>query len=92
MASSFVIYVDESGDEGFKFKEKASGSSEWFVLTAVITRKNSEPVLLETMRRIKAVLGRDPKHPIHFRELKHTQRVVCAQEIVKAPILTVSIF
>ena len=36
MAASFVGYVDESGDEGFKF---TAGSSAWFVLSAVITRK-----------------------------------------------------
>lgn len=43
------------------------------------------------MRRIKAILGRDPKHPLHFRELKHNQRVVCVQEIAKAPIRSASI-
>jgi hypothetical protein len=91
MASSFVIYVDEAGDEGFKFRPNCCGSSEWFVLTAVVTRKNSEAALLHCLRLIKARLGRDPKFPLHFRELKHTSRVACVQEIAKIPIRTASI-
>ena len=38
MSASFVVYVDESGDEGFSFGQ---GSSDWFVLSAVITRAAS---------------------------------------------------
>jgi len=79
VASSFVIYVDESGDDGFRFKPKAMGSSQWFALTAVITRKNCEPVLLESMRRVKAILERNQKDPMHFRELKHNARLGCPQ-------------
>jgi hypothetical protein len=36
MAATFVVYIDESGDEGFAFSE---GSSEWFILSGVVTRK-----------------------------------------------------
>ena len=38
MSASFVVYVDESGGEGFSFGQ---GSSDWFVLSAVITRAAS---------------------------------------------------
>jgi hypothetical protein len=37
MAASFVVYIDESGDEGFVFKPDGSGSSRWFVLGAAVT-------------------------------------------------------
>jgi len=33
MGCSFVAYVDEAGDEGFTSKK----SSEWFVLSALVT-------------------------------------------------------
>lgn len=33
--SSFVVYIDESGVEGFIFKEDDSGSSRWLALSAV---------------------------------------------------------
>ena len=36
MNSSFVVYVDESGDEGFVFNGDGSGSSRWFVLSAAV--------------------------------------------------------
>lgn len=36
MASSFIAYIDEAGCEGFKF---GGGSSLWFVLSAVVTRR-----------------------------------------------------
>ena len=36
MSATFVVYIDESGDEGFSF---GKGSSEWFVLSAVVTKK-----------------------------------------------------
>jgi hypothetical protein len=35
MGCSFVAYVDEAGDEGFTSKK----SSEWFVLSALVTDK-----------------------------------------------------
>jgi hypothetical protein len=47
MAASFVAYIDESGDEGFKF---AKGSSEWFVLSAAITRKRFDVATVKTSR------------------------------------------
>ena len=41
VAASFVVYVDESGDEGFKFQPRESGSSRWFVMSAIVFRKSS---------------------------------------------------
>ena len=38
MKSSFIAYVDESGDEGFVFNPDGSGSSRWFVLSADCNR------------------------------------------------------
>lgn len=42
MTSSFVAYVDELGDEGFKFLPNEQGSSCWFVLSALVIRKQSD--------------------------------------------------
>jgi len=39
MSASFVVYVDESGDDGFSFGQ---GSPELFVLSAVVTRKTKD--------------------------------------------------
>lgn len=42
MNASFVAYVDESGDEGFKFLPNAQGSSRWFVLSAMVIRREND--------------------------------------------------
>ncbi|HUY33919.1 MAG TPA: DUF3800 domain-containing protein [Pirellulales bacterium] len=83
-AASFVVYVDESGDEGFVFPHDGQGSSKWFVLAAVVTRK---PIDLETVKlvdTVRADLGYNPKKPLHFREMKHEHRLPYVQRIADA--------
>ncbi|MCX6841973.1 MAG: DUF3800 domain-containing protein [candidate division WOR-3 bacterium] len=43
---SFVAYIDEAGDEGFKF---GAGSSEWFVISAAVFRRKSQSAPVELM-------------------------------------------
>ncbi len=89
MSSTYIGYVDESGDEGFSFQ---SGSSRWFVLSSVIMRKSEES---ETVKLVDMVRGRineerqpnhrmPPRKPLHFRDLKHEQRKYFASEIGEA--------
>jgi hypothetical protein len=88
MSATFVVYIDESGDEGFSFDR---GSSEWFVLSAVITRKATD---LETVKLVDAVrtqLGRPNKKPLHFRDLRHEHRLPFIAAIAKAEMKTVSV-
>ena len=83
---TFVVYIDESGDEGFRFHH---GSSEWFVLAAVITRKETD---LDTVKLVDAVrrkLGKPDKKPLHFRDLKHEQRLPFIDEIARADLRTI---
>jgi len=68
MSATFVVYIDESGDEGFSF---GAGSSDWFILSAVITRKADD---LDTVKLVDAVRTRLEKpfrKPLHFRDLRH---------------------
>lgn len=74
--NSFVAFIDEAGDDGFKFRpHPQQGSSEWFVLGACVMReKNRAP----NMRRVHDILGPIEKlrqAPVHFRKLNHEQRV-----------------
>jgi Protein of unknown function (DUF3800) len=46
---TFIAFIDESGDEGFRFH---AGNSEWFVLSAVVGRKKDE---IETVKLVDAV-------------------------------------
>lgn len=88
MSPTFVVYIDESGDEGFSFGE---GSSEWFVLSAAITRKAKDLETVKLVDHVRALLGKPEKKPLHFRDLKHEQRLPYVDAITKADLRTVSV-
>ena len=53
---AFHAYIDESGDEGFVFRDyPGRASSEWFVLSACIVRVRNLPIIA---RQIRATLDR----------------------------------
>lgn len=91
MAESFVAYIDESGDEGFKFNADGSGASRWFVLSAVVVRKTNDLQMVEAAKKAREILGFQPKQQIHFCKLKHEQRVPLARIIGGLPVRTVNI-
>jgi hypothetical protein len=91
MPSSFVAYIDESGDEGFVFLPNEKGSSRWFVISAAIFRTSKSLLPVEILKGSRVALGKPPKTPLHFRHLKHEQRVAYVAEIAKAPMRTISI-
>jgi hypothetical protein len=88
MAATFVVYIDESGDEGFAFNK---GSSEWFVLSAIITRKIDDLKTVKLVDKVRAQLGKPPQTPLHFIQMKHEQRVPYIAEIAKANLRTVTV-
>lgn len=89
MVATFTVFVDESGDEGFKF---GNGTSEWFVLSAVVVRRARELELVGLTNGIKTRLNKLPlKKPLHFRRLKHEQKVLFTDQISTAALRTVTI-
>lgn len=89
MTASFVVYIDESGDEGFFFDK---GSSQWFVLSAVITRKASDRKTVKLVDHIRStVFNRSDKEPLHFRRLKHEHRAPFIDTIAKADLKVVTV-
>lgn len=90
---TFVVFIDEAGDEGFKFKSKPSdsGSSDWFVLSGAVFRKDDEVEQVKSVDRARAALGRDAKKPLHFRQLKHEQRIVYCREVAKSRFSAVNV-
>ena len=91
MSIGFRVYVDESGDEGFQFGLPGAGSSHWFVLSAVVTRAASDLDTVKLVDRIRTVLNKSPKTPLHFRGLKHEHRLPYVDAIAKASLWTVSV-
>ena len=78
--ASFVVYIDESGDEGFKFP----GSSEWFVVSAVVTRKSGDLEAVKLVDRVREKIGKPKGYELHYRKLEHEPRVIIANEIGEA--------
>lgn len=91
MPSSFVTYIDESGDEGFVFKPDGSGSSRWFVLSAAIFRKFNDLQSVACLKEVRKLLGKPPKYPLHFVDLKHEQRKPYVRRIGELPLRTISV-
>lgn len=87
----FRAYVDESGDEGFVFNSDGSGSSRWMVLSAVVARQSSDLSIVKMLREVRKVLQRDPGAQLHFRNLKHEQRVAYVKHIAETPLWTISV-
>ena len=89
---SFHAYIDESGDEGFVFRGAPErGSSEWFVLSAVVVR---EARLAQASRILQTMIGpiEDARRsPIHFSKLRHDQQVALSYGLGKMPVRIITI-
>jgi hypothetical protein len=70
--ASFVVYIDESGDEGLNC---AGNASSWFVLSAAITRKSRDLETVKVIDTVRELLKRPLKKPLHFRDLRHEHRL-----------------
>lgn len=88
---SFRVYIDESGDEGFVFKDRGRGSSRWLVLSAVVTRRENDAVVVKLMDDVRELLERPRRQQLHFVNLAHAQRIAYAREIGKTRLRTVSV-
>ncbi|MCH8878127.1 MAG: DUF3800 domain-containing protein [Chloroflexi bacterium] len=83
----YRCYIDESGDEGYKFDPRPGyGSKPWFILTGVVTQDIEDLSVSRSINRIKARLfGHLPaekqRKPLHWRDLKHEQKRVVVREL-----------
>lgn len=91
MLPSFIAYIDESGDEGFTFHEDGTGSSRWFVLSAVVMRRSNELAAVAALKAARNRLVFEPKKAFHFSDMRHEPRLVLMDEIAKVPFRTVSV-
>ncbi len=82
MPVGFVAYIDESGDEGFTFKDfPERASSEWFVLSAYILPVDYEMQELRAINKVIGPIESARQSDIHFHKLNHEQRVAVAHAI-----------
>lgn len=87
---SFVAFIDEAGDEGFKILPHPDrGSSEWFVLSALVFRTREWGVQQRIISRTTAPL--ETKKCIHFAQLSHEKRIPVMQCIADSAGTAVSV-
>ncbi|GIO83456.1 hypothetical protein J25TS5_03880 [Paenibacillus faecis] len=71
---TFNVYIDESGDEGFKIKDDKWVSSRWFIIGALITHKGSDLPISKTVDTIKSKFNWKNQKPLHFIDFSHEKR------------------
>lgn len=89
--ASFRVYIDESGDEGFRFNSDGSGSSRWFVISALVVRIKNDIHIVNCLKATRKLLKKPLNHPLHFVDLKHEQRVPYVRRIGELSARTVSV-
>lgn len=88
MASSFRVYVDESGDDGFGWER---GGSSWITLSAVVTRRSNDLEVVKLVDGVNETIGRPIKDVLHFRKLRHEHKLPFIDAISRARLRTVSV-
>jgi hypothetical protein len=75
---SYVAYIDESGDDGLRKVRPfdKNGSSEWFVLSALLFRAENDHVPLNVAKSIVKEFRNHQKPDIHFSDLNPAKKLV----------------
>ncbi len=71
---SFHAFIDESGDEGFIFKDPPErASSEWFILSATVVREKLRVPVSNDLNKSIGTFEQEFRK-VHFSKLNHDQR------------------
>lgn len=88
---SFHAFIDEAGDEGFKFRDEPKGSSEWFVMSACVIRAKHAPEAGRAFHKTLDPMEERRKSPTHFRNLPHEAKVALIAGIASLPVRAISV-
>jgi hypothetical protein len=88
MSYGFVAYLDESGDDGLKKVKPAhpTGSSEWFVLSAVVVRASNENAVGRWQKEILSDFGYTQRTDIHWNKLNPPRKRIVCEHIAQCPL------
>ncbi|MCY1126908.1 DUF3800 domain-containing protein [Frigidibacter sp. RF13] len=90
MSHSYIVYIDESGDDGLaKFRNPGAsgGASHWLVIGACIVRASRDLELVTLRDSIKSECAPQKQgRSIHFKDFNHNQKRRAAQIISGKPV------
>jgi hypothetical protein len=78
----YTVYTDEAGDEGFGKLAAGpiGGQSRWLILGACIVSRENDLKIPAWRDQILARFPKKQKRDLHFRDLKHEQKLLCARK------------
>lgn len=88
MEYGYVAYIDEAGDTGLSKVRPIdeNGSSEWFVLSAVVMRAKWETDVVGWVREIRDGIGLRQRPDLHYRTLSPTRKTAVCNRIANLPL------
>lgn len=84
----FIAYIDESGDPSLKRVRPIDevGGTEWFVLAAVLIRRDNDTKTLGWVSAINRQLGSSNDQIIHFKDLTDEDKLTASKLVGDLPI------
>lgn len=83
--TGYIVYLDEAGDFGLKNVTPIDerGASEWFVMGAVVVRKENEAEVPRWLRSIRDDAKSTQSIDLHFRTLSNRQKLLVCQKLAE---------
>ncbi len=83
MTLQFVAYIDEAGDEGINKLREPSGQSRWLLLGGILVSAENDRLLPVWRDEGLALFPKKKTKDLHFRDLKHDQKVALSEFLSK---------
>jgi hypothetical protein len=84
----YIAYIDESGDPGLRVVKPLDrpGSSEWLIVSAVVTASHREADVTPWARELMASMDSHQMRDIHFQKLTATRKLIACRSVASRPV------
>jgi hypothetical protein len=91
---SFVVYIDESGDDGlgnFRQAGRSGGSSHWLTIGCCILQKQNDLMMVRWRDDIMSAFPTRKRFDLHFSDLRHEERVFACERVSELPLRIIAV-
>lgn len=87
-APGYIAYIDEAGDFGLRnvLPIDKNGGSEWFILGAVVVRKDNEKSVAQWLKEARTLAKSTQAKDLHFRTLSDRQKKIVCKYLATLPV------